>query len=121
MRRWSGWRWRLRRRGGLVGCPVSSVGGGGGGRVLRGGGGVEGAASAMLGQAAQWLGAMMAVAWRHEQLKTLAVTDELSGAYKRRYFLHFMAGLLEQARAKRFRVTLLLFDIDDFKKYNDVF
>jgi diguanylate cyclase (GGDEF)-like protein len=32
-----------------------------------------------------------------------------------------MARLLERARENRSRVTLLLFDIDDFKKYNDTF
>ena len=74
-----------------------------------------------LSQAAQWLGAMLSIARRAEQLRSLAVTDELSGAYNRRYFNRFMEGLLERSRVNRSRVTLLLFDIDDFKKYNDKF
>jgi len=74
-----------------------------------------------LTQAAQWLAALLAVERRQEQLRSLAITDELSGAYNRRYFEKFMAGLLERARENRFRVTLLMFDIDDFKKYNDTF
>ncbi len=78
-------------------------------------------ASAELTEAAQWLGTLLSVGHRYEQLRTLAVTDELSGAYNRRYFNKFVIGLLERARASRFRVTLLLFDIDDFKKYNDSF
>jgi len=79
-----------------------------------------GAATALT-QAGQWLAALLAVARRQEQLRSLAITDELSGAYNRRYFEKFMAGLLERARESRFRVTLLMFDIDDFKKYNDTF
>jgi diguanylate cyclase (GGDEF)-like protein len=74
-----------------------------------------------LAQSAQWLATLLSVGHRYEQLRTLAVTDELSGAYNRRYFNKFVTGLLDRARASRFRVTLLLFDIDDFKKYNDSF
>ena len=76
---------------------------------------------ALLGQAASWLGGWMAMAHRHEQLRTLAITDELSGAYNRRYFNRFTASLLERAKTERFRVTILLFDIDNFKLYNDEF
>ncbi len=74
-----------------------------------------------LAQAARWLGALLALAQRHEQLRGLAITDELSGAYNRRYFMTYMNALLDRSREKRSRVTLLLFDIDDFKRYNDTF
>ena len=75
----------------------------------------------ILAQASHWLAAMLAMAQRYEQLRLMAITDELSGAYNRRYFVKYMTGLLERAREARFRVTLLLFDIDDFKQYNDQF
>jgi diguanylate cyclase (GGDEF)-like protein len=75
----------------------------------------------VLAQAANWLSAMLALSQRYEQLRLMAITDELSGAYNRRYFHKYMTGLLERARESRFRVTLLLFDIDDFKQYNDQF
>ncbi|HUO08804.1 MAG TPA: GGDEF domain-containing protein [Phycisphaerae bacterium] len=78
-------------------------------------------AVAALSQAAHWMAAILSISRRYEQLRSLAITDELSGAYNRRYFNKFMNGLLERARSNRFRVTLLLFDIDDFKKYNDTF
>jgi len=81
----------------------------------------DAAISGMLSEAAQWLAAMLTLAQRYQQLRTLAITDELSGAYNRRYFMKFMTGLLERARDNHSRVTLLLFDIDDFKKYNDAF
>ena len=74
-----------------------------------------------LAQAAQWLGTMLALAQRYEQLRLMAITDELSGAYNRRYFMKYMDTLLERSRENRSRVTLLLFDIDDFKRYNDTF
>jgi diguanylate cyclase (GGDEF)-like protein len=79
------------------------------------------AVTAALKQAAHWMASLLSIARRYEQLRSLAITDELSGAYNRRYFVKFMNGLLERARQNRFRVTLLLFDIDDFKKYNDTF
>ena len=67
------------------------------------------------------MGALLAISRRYEQLRSLAITDELSGAYNRRYFTKFVTGLIERARVSRFRVSLLLFDIDDFKIYNDKF
>ncbi len=63
----------------------------------------------------------MTFAQRTKQLRELAITDELSGAYNRRYFIHFVTQLLDKARDGHFRVTLLYFDIDDFKKYNDAY
>jgi diguanylate cyclase (GGDEF)-like protein len=74
-----------------------------------------------LDSAAAFLASVLAVSRRYEQLRSLAITDELSGAYNRRYFTKFVSNLLDRARENRFRVTLLLFDIDDFKKYNDRF
>ena len=58
---------------------------------------------------------------RHKRLQKLAITDELTGLYNARYFRHFLSNILERARTKRFPVTLFLFDIDNFKKYNDSF
>jgi len=71
--------------------------------------------------AARWLTAWLLFAQRTRQLRELAITDELSGAYNRRYFMHFVTQLLDKARAGRFRVTMLYFDIDDFKQYNDLY
>jgi GGDEF domain-containing protein len=58
---------------------------------------------------------------RHGLMQRLAITDDLTGLYNGRYFNHFLSRILEKAKAKRFAVTLLLFDIDNFKRYNDQF
>ena len=65
------------------------------------------------------LPAATAAARRTESLHQLAVTDHLTGAYNRRYFYARTDEVLDEAAAHGLRVTLLLYDIDDFKRYND--
>jgi two-component system cell cycle response regulator len=72
-----------------------------------------------LAQLAHLIGKVAGLQDRHNRLQKLAITDQLTGVYNRRYFEHFLTRILEKARVMRFPVTLLLFDIDDFKKYND--
>ncbi|MBX3407113.1 MAG: GGDEF domain-containing protein [Phycisphaeraceae bacterium] len=69
-------------------------------------------------EAAQ-LGVWIALSTQHQQLKAAAFADELTGAWNRRYFARFLSAALEKGRALRRPVTLLYFDIDDFKVYND--
>ena len=78
-------------------------------------------ARAGLDHLAHLIGKMTALQDRHARLQRLAITDELTGVYNARYFRHFLTRILERARAMHFPVTLLLFDIDDFKHYNDQF
>ena len=58
---------------------------------------------------------------RNIGLQRLAITDDLTGLANGRYFRQFLAKIVEKARMKRFLVTLFLFDIDNFKRYNDQF
>jgi len=74
-----------------------------------------------LAQIALLIGKTVGLQDRHNRLQKLAITDELTGLYNARYFRHFLSRIVERAREMRFPVTLLLFDIDDFKKYNDQF
>jgi len=67
------------------------------------------------------LSSLTAAAKRAQGLRRLAITDYLTGAYNRRYFDFYARKILDVARARRTRVTLLLYDIDDFKAYNDEF
>jgi len=54
-----------------------------------------------------------------EQLERLATEDDLTHLKNRRYIRQFLTQILEYARTDNFHVTLLLFDIDNFKHYND--
>jgi GGDEF domain-containing protein len=56
---------------------------------------------------------------RNIGLQRMAITDDLTGLANGRYFRQFLNQLVEKARIKRFLVTLFLFDIDNFKRYND--
>ncbi|HHY48294.1 MAG TPA: diguanylate cyclase, partial [Alphaproteobacteria bacterium] len=49
----------------------------------------------------------------------LAVTDELTGLYNRRYFDRHLALMLEKAREQRRDMALMLIDMDFFKSVND--
>ncbi|NBC11270.1 MAG: diguanylate cyclase [Planctomycetes bacterium] len=70
---------------------------------------------------AAWAARWLAMRQRIEQLRDLSLRDELTGAWNRRYFNRFLQRILERARSERQQVTLLVFDIDDFKRYNDRF
>ena len=76
---------------------------------------------ALLGRLAPVFTKVAMIEERHALMQKLAITDDLTGLYNCRYFNHFLRGILEKAKARRFAVTLLLFDIDNFKRYNDTF
>ena len=54
-------------------------------------------------------------------LEKLATEDELTGIKNRRYVREFLRQIIGKARKEDLQVTLLIFDIDDFKKYNDLY
>jgi len=56
-----------------------------------------------------------------KQLEKLATEDDLTGLKNRRYIWEFARQIIEHARKRNERVTLLIFDIDNFKHYNDVY
>jgi diguanylate cyclase (GGDEF)-like protein len=58
---------------------------------------------------------------RIRHLEELATEDDLTGLKNRRYMWEFARQVLEHAGTDRGQVTLLLFDIDNFKHYNDVY
>ena len=55
------------------------------------------------------------------RLEKLATEDDLTGLKNRRYILEFARQIIETAKKDNGRVTILIFDIDDFKHYNDVY
>jgi len=93
------------------------------GRVLRAQGPVEldEAARAMLASLTAYLPALVAAARRTESLHQLAITDHLTGAFNRRYFYEATDRILSLVAAKGSHASLLLYDIDDFKSYNDTY
>jgi diguanylate cyclase (GGDEF)-like protein len=73
----------------------------------------------VLAKHAAWLGLWLHVRELHHRLRRAAFTDPLTGAWNRRYFDRFLAAAMNNARLQRRHVTVLVFDIDDFKHYND--
>ncbi len=49
----------------------------------------------------------------------LALTDGLTGVYNHRYFQERLASTMRRAEREHLEVSLLMVDIDFFKKYND--
>ncbi len=72
-------------------------------------------------EVARCLGTLLGLARRDERLKQLATIDELTGAYNRRYFEHFTRQVLKLSQKERTEATLLVFDIDGFKHFNDTY
>ncbi len=56
-----------------------------------------------------------------KHLERLATEDDLTGLKNRRYIWEFSRQIIEHAKKENGRVTLLVFDIDDFKHYNDLY
>jgi diguanylate cyclase (GGDEF)-like protein len=55
------------------------------------------------------------------RLEKLATEDDLTGLKNRRYLWEFAKQIITRAKKDNGRVTVLVFDIDDFKHYNDVY
>jgi two-component system cell cycle response regulator len=52
--------------------------------------------------------------------RQLAMTDALTGIYNRRYFLRHISRELKRVQRFRGDLSLLLFDVDNFKQINDI-
>ncbi|MCX5759622.1 MAG: diguanylate cyclase [Candidatus Hydrogenedentes bacterium] len=53
------------------------------------------------------------------ELKEMSIKDSLTGLYNQRSFYDQLAAEIERARRQNHPLSLLLFDIDQFKTYND--
>ena len=58
---------------------------------------------------------------QHRQLRDAAFCDPLTGAGNRRFFDRFLERAAADARTAHHEITILLFDIDNFKSYNDAY
>lgn len=82
------------------------------------------AAAIGLSMGLTWLASAWLVFAMNEQsrrLKDLAITDSLTGAFNRRYLELQAARCLQDWERHQRSVSLLLLDIDNFKKINDEF
>lgn len=68
---------------------------------------------------AKWLAGWIALYEQQNQLREAAFTDHLTGAWNRRYFERYVEAAMLQARRMRQQLTVMIFDIDNFKGYND--
>ena len=64
-----------------------------------------------------WL--VFAVTEQSRRLKDMAITDPLTGAYNRRYLEEQARGAIDSWQRYRHSSTLLLIDVDFFKRIND--
>lgn len=53
------------------------------------------------------------------QLHKLSITDELTGLYNQRHFYQVLAKELDRAKRYKHDLSLICFDLDNFKKVND--
>lgn len=57
----------------------------------------------------------------YERIERLSFSDELTGLYNHRYFQEKLIGEFTKAMENKTKVSLIYFDLDDFKFYNDTF
>ena len=74
---------------------------------------------------AKWFGDAAALAIDNAQIKArleyLAQTDSLTGLYNHRFFHERLRAELTRASRQHDSVAVLMFDLDDFKRVNDVY
>ncbi|MDY7110623.1 MAG: GGDEF domain-containing protein [Planctomycetota bacterium] len=68
---------------------------------------------------ARWLGYWLALDGAYRDYRLMAFSDDLTGAWNRRYFNRFLEETIRTASVRRRPLTVMIFDIDDFKLYND--
>ncbi len=56
-----------------------------------------------------------------DRLARQAIEDPLTGLYNRRYLMDYLDGALEQARTLNVPLSVMIADLDNFKKINDTF
>ncbi|MEC4687817.1 MAG: diguanylate cyclase, partial [Nitrospirota bacterium] len=57
----------------------------------------------------------------NRELQELSITDSLTGLYNRRYMMNALTNEVARAQRQNHHFSLLMIDIDYFKKYNDTY
>lgn len=58
---------------------------------------------------------------RTEELRKLSFTDELTGIYNHRYIVDFLGQKMSESTRDKIPLSLVMFDIDFFKRVNDTY
>jgi diguanylate cyclase (GGDEF)-like protein len=56
-----------------------------------------------------------------EEVKRLSITDDLTGLYNHRHFFKTLGAELARLKRQKTFLSLLMFDLDNFKRYNDLY
>ncbi len=56
-----------------------------------------------------------------EEVKRLSITDDLTGLFNHRHFFKTLEAELARRKRQNTSLSLLMFDVDNFKRYNDLF
>lgn len=75
----------------------------------------------LLGIIGQQVGIAMENAELYQKMHELANTDSLTGIYNRLYFQNRLLKEIKSADDEGYELSLAIFDIDHFKKFNDTF
>jgi diguanylate cyclase (GGDEF)-like protein len=54
-----------------------------------------------------------------EEVRRLSITDDLTGLFNHRHFYKTLESELARLKRQRMPLSLLMFDVDQFKRYND--
>ena len=54
-----------------------------------------------------------------EEVRRLSITDDLTGLYNHRHFFKTLEAELTRLKRQKTSLSLLMFDLDNFKRYND--
>ena len=56
-----------------------------------------------------------------EEVRRLSITDDLTGLYNHRHFFKTLEAELARLKRQRTSLSLMMFDLDSFKSYNDLY
>jgi diguanylate cyclase (GGDEF)-like protein len=56
-----------------------------------------------------------------EEVRRLSITDDLTGLYNHRLFFKTLEAELTRLKRQKTSLSLLMFDLDNFKRYNDLY
>lgn len=59
--------------------------------------------------------------WLEAELRRLSSTDGLTGLYNRRFLDQTLAGEIERSNRYKIPLSILMFDVDHFKRFNDTY